>query len=90
MGHLSAVDMVEHADFDVALRWHLTSNHYPPLPGGVFTLAKKVIRLANKGKWDSLVNIGSVGLWRGKEKAPVYECVKAWHLDAFLEPQEGN
>ncbi len=33
MGHLSAVGMADAApSLEIALEWHLTHNHYPPVP----------------------------------------------------------
>ena len=88
MGSLSLTDMLEHGSKDQALQWHLSSNHYPPLPAGVFALAKRAIRLANRGKWESKINLGNVGTFRGSRYAPVRECIRAWHLDQFLDSEE--
>jgi hypothetical protein len=43
MGHLQAAEAVTHMSFDMALSWHLSSNHYPPV-NPVFTpVAKEAI-----------------------------------------------
>lgn len=84
MGYLSAVDMREQAGDDVALRWHLISNHYPPLPESLLPVTKQVIDLARNEEWEELVTLPKGVSYRGKNKAPVSECVRAWHLNAFL------
>jgi hypothetical protein len=88
MGASSLAGMLEVGSVDQALSWHLSSNHYPPIPSSVIPIAKRAIRLAQQGKWDSLVDLKGTCTFQGKSKAPVSECVRAWHLDQFLE-QEG-
>lgn len=91
MGSLAAMDMVEQADPDTALRWHLTSNHFPPLPGDIFPVAKRVIARINAGEeWHKQVRLPEGTTWRGRRLAPLWACVDAWHLDAFLTPDLGD
>lgn len=86
MGRLGIEGMLKMTDADTALRWHLKSNHYPPLPDCVLPLAKQSIELANDGEWDARIDLTEAGIsWRGQNSAPVSACVEAWHLDAFLE-----
>ena len=87
MGRLSTMEMVDFAGkTDEVLRWHLTGNHYPPLPPCVFGLAKKAIKKANDGKWDALISLkGTEISWRGKKSVPVSACIESWHLEEFLD-----
>jgi hypothetical protein len=81
--------MLEMTDADTALFWHLQFNHYPPLPGCVFGLAKQAIELANEGEWDARIDLTESGIsWRGQKSAPVRACIEAWHLDGFLQDCE--
>ena len=85
MGRMGLESMLELTAVDTALRWHLQSNHYPPLPGCVFYLAKQAIDLANYGEWDARIDLTEAGIsWRGQKSAPVSACVEAWHLDGFI------
>jgi len=85
MGYLSAVEMREHAPSeDAALRWHLFSNHFPPLPSGILPVAKRVLRLIRAGRTTAKVRLPDGVLYRGQTHAPVLVCAEAWHLDAFL------
>lgn len=85
MGHMQAMEMAAHADLDTALRWHLTSNHYPPLPVALVEPAKQAIAFANEGQWDVPVALPDGISYRGREFAPVWAAVDGWHLDAFIE-----
>lgn len=88
MGAASLAGMLEVGSRDQALQWHLSCNHFPPLPSGVFALAKRAIRYANKGKWDTRIDLGAVCTFRGSRYAPVHECIRAWHLEQFVEGVE--
>lgn len=58
MGLSSLQDMLEFAQHDQALRWHLTSNCFPPLSGPAdFVMAKKAIELAREDKGEEPVII---------------------------------
>lgn len=86
MGYTNARDMKEYApSLDVALDWHLRSNHFPPLPLSLIEPAKRAISLAQAEEWDELIELPEgVEHRRYGKQAPVHECVRAWHLDAFL------
>lgn len=58
MGSLAAYDMVEQGvDIDVALSWHLRSNHYPPVPSFMIPLAKAAIEAFNDGEPDRVLEL---------------------------------
>lgn len=93
MGSMHAASMAEMVDdgavgIETALAWHLTSNHYPPLPAGLVPVALEVIEKANAGDWHAEVALPAGISWRNNRFAPVIACVEAWHLDAFLDPGE--
>ena len=92
MGHLAAIDMVEHAGHRQALVWHLTSNHYPPISAELVPFAERAIELAQEERWDEVVEI----TFRGNPEARLTDArtgaeatagdlVESWHLDAFLD-----
>jgi len=85
MGYLSALDFAENADLDTALRWHLTANHFPPLPIELLPAAKEAIANAAAEDWDAPVDLRGVATYReGATAAPTWACVEGWHLEAFL------
>lgn len=84
MGAIALAGMLEEGTEEQALSWHFSSNHYPPIPLVVIPIAKAAIRLARKGKWDSLVNLKGTCTWRGAAKAPVSACIEGWHLEQFI------
>jgi hypothetical protein len=89
MGKMAIESMLEMMDVDGALRWHLQFNHYPPLPGCVFSLAKQAIKLAENGKWESRINLTKSGIsWHGQHSVPVSECIEEWHLENFININE--
>jgi hypothetical protein len=94
MGNLQAIEMVAHTDLDTALIWHLTANHYPPLPLSLLPVAKRAIKKAKAGLWAANVSLRGTGVTytRGKrgDLAPVRACVEAWHLSAFIEGAEDD
>lgn len=58
MGRLAADDMAAHCiDLDVALTWHLRSNHYPPVPLFMVPVAKAAVEAGRDEDWDRLVEL---------------------------------
>lgn len=72
----------------VALEYHLTGNHFPPLPTSLIPCCIKAIENANNGLWDKKVKLPAPITWKGLKYAPTRECIKAWHLDWFLEQED--
>lgn len=68
-----------------ALHWHLTSNHYPPLPSGCLALAKEAIDAIEAKEPERLIDVSSIGSHkRYGVMVPAWECVAAWHLWGFI------
>lgn len=85
MGYLNALGMAESGvDLDVALTWHLRSNHYPPVPVEMVGPCKRAIQYAKRGDWDHRVRLPKGTTWRGERTAPVHAVVEGHHLEAFL------
>lgn len=85
MGYLHALEMANRTRLDQALHWHLTANHYPPLPVTMIGPCKRAIRKAKRGNWDSRVRLPEGVRFRGSKLAPVHAVIEAHHLHAFLE-----
>lgn len=95
MGSMSAIGMASAVNVGVvdirsALSWHLTSNHYPPLPLDLVDTALRVIDKANAGEWNRRVKLPEGITFRGSQLAPVGACVDAWHLHEFLDADGGD
>ena len=82
MGRASAEDFVANASRDVALGWHLTSNHYPPIHPDFHPPIREAIELANCGEWDATVDLPN-----GITKT-VRSVVQEVHLEPFIEWDE--
>lgn len=78
---------------DAVLRWHLSSNHYPPIMSEeTLKAAKRALVNARRGEWSKLV------LWKeqsfhprqsivkgGKRYVSTHVLVDTMHLDGFLQ-----
>jgi hypothetical protein len=84
MGYSSLLGMLGSTDIETALVWHLSSNHYPPMPLVMVEPCLTAIANANAGDWDALINLPDGVLWRGENACPTYALIKGAHLDAFL------
>ena len=68
-----------------ALRWHLGSNHYPPVPASMVPVCVRAIAKAKRGLWDAKVRLPEGCTYRGKSLASVSAVIRGHHLEAFLE-----
>ena len=90
MGYMQAMEMAGavangETNLNVALHYHLRANHYPPLPVSLIPTCKEVIEKANDNDYYAEVELPEGILFRGRTTAPVHECIRAWHLEAFIE-----
>lgn len=82
MGRMGAESMREHAGDETALRWHLSSNHYPPVHPVFLETARQAITLANQGEWDAVITMPN-----GITKS-VAGIIEGLHLESFIETDE--
>lgn len=73
---------------EAQLQWHLSSNHYPPVPAEMVPVCIEAIDLANEGKWEAMVELPEGTLWRGREMSPVHAIVEQHHLDTWIIERE--
>jgi len=73
---------------DAALLWHLTSNHYPPVPEAMIPVASKAIEFANCGEWEESIQFPNGWVVNGLEEMSVSKIVEIMHLDAFIEQED--
>lgn len=94
MGNLQAMEMASRVDdLDVALGWHLRSNHFPPVHGVFIDVAKEAIEkgaraylLSEIGMYEAVQEIldEEVDLPNGRVQT-IGGVIEGLHLDAFVE-----
>ena len=96
MGHASASAFNDRVDqgavsLDAALTWHLTSNHFPPLPLPLVPVAIEAIKLGREASeledpdiWAETLDMPDGLLFRGGSTITVAEAIENLHLDPFL------
>jgi hypothetical protein len=90
MGHLQAREMAElGADsLEQSLRWHLTSNHFPPVPTSMVPICIEAIDAVNEGDWDRKIALPESVGYKGLTVAPASAIVEQHHLEAWIENEE--
>jgi hypothetical protein len=88
MGNLALRDMLENTELRQALSWHLTSNHFPPVPDIMIDPCLEAIRNAEDGEWDKLVSLPEGVGYKGLTVAPTEAIIDQHHLHSFLAIDE--
>jgi len=88
MGNLALRDMLENTELRRALSWHLTSNHFPPVPDIMIDPCLEAIRNAGDGEWDKLVSLPEGVGYKGLTVAPTEAIIDQHHLHSFLAIDE--
>jgi hypothetical protein len=88
MGDFSLMEMLDNTDPDTALVWHLSYNHYPPIPLVMLGACREAITNANAGEWDAPITLPSEVLWGGANTCPTHALVEHAHLSAFLSDDD--
>ena len=74
---------------ETVLWWHLTANHYPPLPVSLIPACRRAIDLAAEGEYDKLVPVPrGLETREGKRSLTVREIVSMAHLLDLVEARE--
>jgi len=82
MGRNAIEDMLNYADVDSALDWHLRGNHFPPIHEDFYPAAKLAIELVNKRQGETPIELPN-----GVVCTANY-VVEGLHLDSFLDWDE--
>ena len=89
MGRLQAEAMMEASiTLEQQISWHLTANHYPPVPEFMVQPCIEAIDSANEGDWAKLITLPYGVSWRGLNKAPASAIGEAHHLDTWIIESE--
>lgn len=92
MGNYNAAAMAEAVGEGLvglrpALSWHLSSNHYPPVPSSMIGPCIDAIEAAVDEDWDREITLPADTLWKGKSTAPASAIVEDHHLEFFVEAE---
>ena len=86
MGSQSINDMREFLEEDRALRWHLSSNHYPPIHSIFLDTARQAIERGREAVLfdDQLIFDEIIKMPNGIEKS-VADIIVGMHLESFID-----
>lgn len=93
MGHATAAGFAEAVadgsiDLDAALHYHLTANHYPPIPGSMVPVARAAIDAFADDDLGCRIELPEGVTFRGARHATAHAVVEAMNLHAFLDLDE--
>ena len=92
MGNMTAKELAflgnEGLGLETALSWHLTSNHFPPIPTTMVEPCVEAINNANNGEWDKMVRLPDGVGYQGRTSAPTHAIIEQHHLLSFLDSDE--
>ena len=89
MGRLQAEAMMEASiTLEQQIEWHLTTNHYPPVPKVMVKTCIEAIDMANEGKWWDKVKLPENVRWKDYTSAPVCVIIEAHHLEPWIIESE--
>ena len=88
MGSLQALEMARLTDLDTGLRWHLQSNHYPPIPLSMVEPCKAAIDAYGDEDYRREIPLPDGVSYRGRPTAPASAIVTEHHLDAFINQED--
>ena len=84
MGSMAAQEMAEHGGVnEMTMRWHLTSNHYPPLSERLIEPALAAVEAFNEEDPDRVIDMGGE-LQNGLTEMPAWRIVDGLHLHGFV------
>ena len=95
MGSVTAIDLADSVlDLETQLRYHLTGNHYPPVPVEMIPVCIEAIDAFYEEDWERMIDMPKVGdfqiLYKDSTQAPAWAIIEQHHLDWFITPTEEN
>ena len=89
MGNMQAQAMAAtDTSIEVQLSWHLSSNHYPPVPETMVPVCIEAINAYNAGEYDAEIALPEGMSYRDNPEAPVDAIIEQHHLHAWLDEEE--
>jgi hypothetical protein len=85
VGYLSTVEMLSSSgDVESVLSWHLSANHYPPMPVSMVAPCLAAIEAFADEDFDRVVELPDGVEYRDESSAPAWVVVEVCHLEGFL------
>ena len=72
-------------DLSTAIKIHLTSNHYPPIPVEMVEPCIDAIDAYHKGDTDQEIQMPKDITYKGRTTAPAWAIIEQHHLEAWCE-----
>lgn len=90
MGSMQAREMANTPELTIeqSLSWHLTSNHYPPVPTSMVQPCMEAIDAYWEDDLDKLIALPEGVYFRGENEAPARDIIIQHHLDAWCEEDD--
>lgn len=93
MGRMNALGMAEQVSegnisLDGAIEYHLTANHYPPVPRSMVQPCLDAIAAFEEEEYDREITLPEGVSYRDSKTAPASAIVEQHHLDSFLTQEE--
>jgi hypothetical protein len=93
MGSVTAIGLADSVlDLETQILYHLTGNHYPPVPKEMVKPCIDAIDAYYDEDWDRMIDMPMVGdfqiLYRGELQAPAWAIVEQHHLSWFIDPAD--
>lgn len=88
MGTMFAMELADGSmDLHSALHYHLSANHYPPVPDSMIEPCVEAIDAYFEEDYDRPIDLNG-NLWRNQTTAPAHAIVEAHHLGCFLDQDD--
>lgn len=93
MGWTQATDLAEQVregtlSLRQALDYHLTTNHFPPIPAEMITPCMAAIFAWDDGEIETQIVLPGNITYRDRKTAPAWAIIHTHHLEAFLTREE--
>jgi hypothetical protein len=72
-------------DLSTAIKIHLTSNHYPPIPVEMVEPCIDAIDAYHNGDTDQEIQMPKDITYKGRNTAPAWAIIEQHHLEAWCE-----
>lgn len=91
MGYQSAAEMAGMPiSIEQQLTWHLTSNHYPPVPLSMIEPCMEAIDAIIMDEPNTLIELPDGITYRDSTHAPAWAIAEGHHLQAFIDSCEDD
>ena len=93
MGHLHAIEFAaavrrDQLSLAAALEYHLTVNHYPPVPSSMIPACIKAIAAAREDDAEREITLPVGNTFKGWPSAPAFEIINGLHLAPFIGEED--